>query len=379
MNILTSTFTAAQGGLSPLVDAPQRVMVGLSGGVDSAVAAHLLLEQGLQVEALFMKNWEEDDRAGYCAAAEDLADAQAVADRLGIRLHTVNFSSEYWERVFENFLQEYKALRTPNPDVLCNREIKFSAFLDHALALGADAMATGHYARITHDASGFHLRLAADAAKDQTYFLHLLNQAQLGRALFPLAALTKPEVRALARQLGLQPAAKKDSTGICFIGERRFREFLAAYLPMTPGPIETPEGLPLGEHQGLAFYTLGQRQGLGVGGVAGREGAWYVAAKDAARNALILVQNHDHPLLMTSALVIEPVHWIGGAPPALPFSCAARLRHRQPLQNCVVEAAEGGFRVQFSCPQRAVTPGQSVVFYFRDECLGGGVIEKIVN
>jgi tRNA-uridine 2-sulfurtransferase len=378
VNILTSTFTAAQGGQYLAPAAPQRVMVGLSGGVDSAVAAHLLLEQGLQVEALFMKNWEEDDRAGYCAAAEDLADAQAVADRLGIRLHTVNFSSEYWERVFENFLQEYKALRTPNPDVLCNREIKFSAFLDHALALGADAMATGHYARITHDASGFHLRLAADAAKDQTYFLHLLNQAQLGRALFPLAALTKPEVRALARQLGLQPAAKKDSTGICFIGERRFREFLAAYLPTTPGPIETPEGLPLGEHQGLAFYTLGQRQGLGVGGVAGREGAWYVAAKDAARNALILVQNHDHPLLVTSALVTGSVHWIGGAP-ALPFSCRARVRHRQPLQACVVEAVEGRFRAQFSCPQRAVTPGQSVVFYFRDECLGGGVIEKIVD
>jgi len=273
-------------------------MVGLSGGVDSAVAAHLLIGQGHRVEALFMKNWEEDDAPGYCAAAQDLADAAAVAGHLGIELHTVNFAAEYWERVFQYFLEEYRALRTPNPDVLCNREIKFRAFLDHALRLGADWIATGHYARVTRDAAGSHLRLGADPDKDQTYFLHLLDQHQLARTLFPLADLTKREVRSIARELGLPNAAKRDSTGICFIGERRFRDFLARYLPSDPGPIETPDGRLLGEHQGLAYYTIGQRQGLGIGGVWDTgEAPWFVAAKDAEANRLVVVQGGDHPRL----------------------------------------------------------------------------------
>ncbi len=363
----------------PSFASPKRIIVGLSGGVDSAVAAHRLLEQGHAVEALFMKNWEEDDRAGYCAAAEDLADAKAVAERLGIRLHTVNFATEYWDHVFETFLSEYRALRTPNPDVLCNKEIKFAAFLDHALGLGADGIATGHYARIEHDDRGYHLCRCADEDKDQTYFLHLLNQSQLARAVFPLHDLTKPQVRAIARELGLSNAAKKDSTGICFIGERRFRDFLAQYLPRESGPIETPDGVQLGEHQGLAYYTLGQRQGLGVGGVAGgRELPWYVAAKDTARNTLILVQDSQHPLLMSPGLDTLTPHWIAGqAPGATPFRCQCRLRHRQPLQDCEILSADpSGCRVRFSEPQRAVTPGQSIVFYHGDECLGGAVIER---
>jgi tRNA-specific 2-thiouridylase len=361
------------------IQSQPRVIVGLSGGVDSAVAAHCLLEQGHAVEGLFMKNWEEDDAEGYCAAAEDLADARAVSERLGIRLHTVNFATEYWDRVFADFLAEYEALRTPNPDVLCNKEIKFAAFLEHALGLGAKAIATGHYARVTRDAQGYHLHCCADASKDQTYFLHLLDQEQLAHALFPLADITKTEVRALARRLGLANAEKKDSTGICFIGERRFRDFLARYLPREPGPIETPEGLRLGEHQGLAYYTLGQRQGLGVGGVAiGREAPWYVAAKVREGNRLIVVQDSQHPLLMSMELDAIKPHWISGHPPApLPSRCLARLRHRQPLQPCELLSIDAdGCRVRFAEPQRAVTPGQSIVFYRESECLGGAVIER---
>jgi tRNA-specific 2-thiouridylase len=353
-------------------------MVGLSGGVDSSVAALLLLEQGYRVEGLFMKNWEEDDDAGYCAAAEDLADAQAVADRLGIPLHKVNFSAEYWDRVFAGFLAEYRAGRTPNPDVLCNKEIKFRAFLDHALGLGAHRIATGHYARVTRDAAGAHLRLGADPDKDQTYFLHLLDQGQLVRSLFPLGDLHKHQVRALARRAGFPTAGKKDSTGICFIGERRFRDFLARYVPREPGPIETPDGKVLGEHHGLAYYTVGQRKGLGVGGVAGTpELAWFVAGKDQARNALLVVQGHDHPLLLSDRLSACRLHWIGSHPPAEPpFDCHVRLRHRQALQPCTLERIEGAScLVRFDRPQRAVTPGQSAVVYLGDECLGGGVIE----
>ncbi|MBK1708803.1 tRNA 2-thiouridine(34) synthase MnmA [Marichromatium gracile] len=359
---------------------PERIIIGLSGGVDSAVAAHRLLEQGHQVEALFMKNWEEDDdpHGGYCAAAEDLADARAVAERLGIRLHTVNFATEYWDRVFEHFLAEYRALRTPNPDILCNREIKFAAFLEHALDLGAEAIATGHYARVEHGASGHRLCLCADANKDQTYFLHLLDQHQLAHTRFPLHDLSKPEVRAIARRLGLANAAKKDSTGICFIGERRFGEFLARYVDRTPGPIETPEGQVLGEHHGLAYYTIGQRQGLGIGGIAGGDEApWFVAAKDQEHNRLIVVQGKHHPLLMAGSLHAQPPHWIAGEPPAAaPFDCLARLRHRQPLQRCTVETlGPEGCRVRFAAPQRAVTPGQSIVFYQGEACLGGAVVE----
>jgi len=356
----------------------QRVIVGLSGGVDSAVAAHLLIEQGYQVEALFMKNWEEDDEPGYCAAAEDLADAEAVAERLGIRLHTVNFATEYWDRVFEHFLAEYRALRTPNPDVLCNKEIKFRAFLEHAQTLGAAKIATGHYARVTQDVEGVHLRLAADANKDQTYFLHLLDQVQLERALFPLADLIKADVRAIARRLGLANAEKKDSTGICFIGERRFGDFLARYLPRTPGPIMTPEGRVLGEHRGLAWHTIGQRQGLGIGGVTDADEApWFVARKDVARNALIVVQGADHPLLYAGHLVGEQLHWIAGRPPAAaPINCLCRLRHRQPLQRCTLVDFDGtSCQVRFDVAQRAITPGQSAVFYLDDDCLGGCVVK----
>lgn len=356
-----------------------RVMVGLSGGVDSAVAAHRLIEQGYQVEALFMKNWEEDDAPGYCAAAQDLADATAVAQRLGISLRTVNFATEYWDQVFEQFLAEYRALRTPNPDVLCNREIKFRAFLDFALGLGAAWIATGHYACVTHESDGCRLRLCADPNKDQTYFLYLLDQTQLSHALFPLANLTKPEVRTIAHRLGLGNAEKRDSTGICFIGERRFRDFLARYLPREPGPIETPDGCWLGEHQGLAYYTIGQRQGLGIGGIAGSpEAPWFVAAKDQSRNCLILVQGHDHPLLHSRSLAADRLHWIGGKPPGpLPFPCLARLRHRQPLQVCEIHTiGDTTCEVRFAQPQRAVTPGQALVFYSGDICLGGATVDR---
>jgi tRNA-specific 2-thiouridylase len=372
------------GERAVIVDSDRRivgeeVVVGLSGGVDSSVAALLLLEKGYRVQGLFMKNWEEDDDAGYCAAAEDLADARAVADRLGIRLHTVNFSSEYWDRVFARFLDEYSAARTPNPDVLCNKEIKFRAFLDHAIGLGAGRIATGHYARLTRDAAGPHLCLALDADKDQTYFLHLLDRRQLDRSLFPLGGLLKGQVRHLARSAGFPTAEKKDSTGICFIGERRFRDFLSRYLPKEPGPIQTPDGEPVGRHQGLAYYTIGQRQGLGIGGVSGgQEAPWFVAAKDRERNTLIVVQGHDHPRLMSDELVAGRLHWIAGeAPAGPPFACRARLRHRQPLQECRLDMIRGDqCRVRFSHPQRAVTPGQSVVFYHEDECLGGAVIER---
>lgn len=356
---------------------PETVMVGLSGGVDSSVAAALLVEQGYRVEALFMKNWEEDDADGHCAAAEDLADARAVARRLGIRLHAVNFAGEYWDLVFARFLAEYQAGRTPNPDVLCNREIKFRAFLDHALGLGASRIATGHYARVDASAAGRHLRLATDPDKDQTYFLHLLDQEQLAHSLFPLGGLYKTEVRDLARRLGLATAAKRDSTGICFIGERRFRDFLARYLPREPGPIETAEGLTIGQHQGLAYHTIGQRQGLGIGGLRGAaEAPWFVAAKDPGRNALIVVQGGDHPLLFSSEARIARVHWIAGTPPDLPLDCLARARHRQPLQGCTVLGYDQGHcRVRFRAPQRALAPGQALVLYRGDECLGGGVID----
>jgi tRNA-specific 2-thiouridylase len=354
------------------------VMVGLSGGVDSSVAALLLQEQGYRVEGLFMKNWEEDDDADYCAAAADLADAEAVAAKLDIPLHTVNFSTEYWDRVFAHFLAEYRALRTPSPDILCNKEIKFRAFADRALELGAQRIATGHYARAGRDELGWHLYLAADAGKDQTYFLHLLEQEQLGRSLFPLGALHKEQVRKLARRAGFPTAQKKDSTGICFIGERRFSDFLARYLPDDPGPAETPEGATIGEHRGLAYYTIGQRRGLGIGGVAGKaEAPWFVARKDAARNALILVQGHDHPLLMSRGLNASGLHWIAGEPPAAaPFDCRLRLRHRQPLQGCRITEIQGErCRVRFAQVQRAVAPGQAAVFYRGEECLGGATIE----
>ncbi|HWK54261.1 MAG TPA: tRNA 2-thiouridine(34) synthase MnmA [Hyphomicrobiales bacterium] len=355
-----------------------KIIVGMSGGVDSSVAALLLLEQGFQVEGLFMKNWDEDDGTDYCTALADLADAQSVCDRLGIRLHTASFAAEYWDQVFEHFLQEYRAGRTPNPDILCNREIKFKAFLDYALALGADHIATGHYARLARVESQVQLLKARDGNKDQSYFLSAVNEAQLARSLFPLGELDKPAVRALAQQHDLVTHAKKDSTGICFIGERRFRDFLQTYLPAQPGRIETPERQVLGEHHGLMYHTLGQREGLGIGGVkGGDEAPWYVAAKDLERNVLVVVQGNQHPLLYSDTLQVARMEWINAEHPALPLHCSAKTRYRQPDQRCeVIPVASGGCEVRFAAPQRAVTPGQQLVLYAGERCLGGGVIER---
>jgi tRNA-specific 2-thiouridylase len=354
-----------------------KVIVGMSGGVDSSVTAHLLLQQGYQVEGLFMKNWQESDAEVYCTAAEDFKDAEDVANLLGIKLHSINFAAEYWDRVFAHFLDEYRAGRTPNPDVLCNREIKFKAFLDYALALGAEHIATGHYAKVIKENNHFHMRLSSDEGKDQTYFLYMLGQKALSHTLFPLGDLTKDEVREIATQQKLPNHKKKDSTGICFIGERKFRDFLSQYLPANPGDIETTDGEYLGEHQGLMYYTLGQRQGLGIGGKQGsEEKPWFVAKKDLRRNRLIVVQGHDHPLLFSDALNCSQLHWVTGNPPTLPLSCHCRIRHRQALQACTIEPAEDGLlHITFPQPQRAVTPGQSIVFYLDDDCLGGGIIE----
>ncbi|MES9970960.1 MAG: tRNA 2-thiouridine(34) synthase MnmA [Candidatus Thiodiazotropha sp.] len=357
-----------------------RVIVGLSGGVDSSVAALLLQQQGYEVEGLFMKNWEEDDSAEYCSAAEDLADAQAVADCLNIRLHTVNFSSEYWDRVFAYFLAEYSAGRTPNPDVLCNREIKFKAFLEHAVDhLQASTIATGHYAAVTKDGEYYQLLRAADEDKDQTYFLYMLGQRALSHSLFPLAQLSKHQVREIAHEAGFPNHKKKDSTGICFIGERKFRDFLKRFLPAQPGDIEDPQGNVIGRHQGLIYYTLGQRQGLGIGGRRDSvEAPWFVAVKDIERNVLIAVQGHDHPLLMCNHLTVNQLHWVAGQPPAdVTLTCLARIRHRQPLQSCRISAGDNQrYQVEFDSPQRAATPGQSIVFYHNNRCLGGGIIEE---
>jgi len=353
-----------------------KVIVGLSGGVDSSVAALRLLEQGWQVEALFMKNWEEDDDEAYCNAAEDLADARAVAGVLGIRLHTINFASEYWDRVFAYFLDEYRAGRTPNPDVLCNREIKFKAFLDYALQLGADRIATGHYAGVHCGDAGCQLLRASDDNKDQTYFLYMLGQRALRHSLFPLYDLDKTEVRELAARAGFPNHKKKDSTGICFIGERRFRDFLARYLPANPGDIRTSDGQLIGRHQGLMYYTLGQRQGLGIGGVANApDEPWYVVDKDLERNVLTVAQGHDNPLLYRAQLTARQLHWVAGQPPAGPLRCAARCRHRQPLQACTASITDARLEVSFEHAQRALTPGQSVVLYDGQSCLGGGIID----
>ena len=362
----------------------QRIVVGLSGGVDSAVSAWLLKRAGHEVLGLFMKNWEGDDDDAYCSANVDFVDAAAVADVLGIEIEHVNFAAEYRDRVFAEFLREYRAGRTPNPDVLCNAEIKFKAFLDHALRLGADRIATGHYARVRERAGRFELLKGLDPLKDQSYFLHRLSQAQLGRTLFPVGELQKAEVRRIAAEIGLPNAQKKDSTGICFIGERPFREFLNRWLKHEPGPIRDEGGRTVGRHVGLSFYTLGQRQGLGIGGVkergAARGGAehapWYVASKDLQRNVLQVVQGHDHPALQSRALWADDVCWVAGrAPP--PGSYAAKSRYRQTDAGCLLALrAEGGIRLDFDAPQWAVTPGQSAVLYDGEVCLGGGVIQR---
>ncbi|MCX7897756.1 MAG: tRNA 2-thiouridine(34) synthase MnmA [Rhodocyclaceae bacterium] len=354
-----------------------RVIVGMSGGVDSSVAALLLKREGFEVVGLFMKNWEDDDTDAYCTSRQDLIDAAAAADVIGIPLEAVNFSAAYRERVFAEFLCEYEAGRTPNPDVLCNAEIKFRVFLDHALSLGADYIATGHYAQVRKFQGHYQLLKAEDGTKDQSYFLYRLTQEQLARTLFPLGSLYKREVREIARQAGLPNHAKKDSTGICFIGERRFREFLARYLPKTPGEIRRlDDGYLLGEHQGLAYYTIGQREGLKIGGVkGGSEAPWYVAKKDLARNILYVVQGHDHPALLRDRLVATKLSWIAGKPPHPHWVYAAKTRYRMPDAPCEIEYVDDErCEVAFAAPQWAVTPGQSVVLYESNVCLGGGVI-----
>ena len=358
-----------------------RVVVGLSGGVDSAVTAHLLKAQGYDVVGIFMKNWEDDDDSEYCSSNVDFVDAAAVADVIGIEIEHVNFAADYKDRVFAEFLREYQAGRTPNPDVLCNAEIKFKAFLDHAMRLGAEKIATGHYARVRERASRFELLKGLDESKDQSYFLHRLNQAQLSKTLFPIGELRKTEVRRIAEEIGLPNAKKKDSTGICFIGERPFREFLNRYISKEPGPIKDERGRTIGKHQGLSFYTLGQRQGLGIGGVkekgaqrgGGEHAPWFVARKDMEKNILWVVQGHEHPWLLSPALDADDVSWTSGAAPA-PGAYAAKTRYRQADAACMLRASTTGFRLDFADPQWAVTPGQSAVLYDGEVCLGGGVI-----
>ena len=383
----------------------RRVVVGMSGGVDSSVAAWLLKRDGHEVVGLFMKNWEDDDDDEYCSTRQDFIDAAAVADVLGIELQAVNFAAEYKERVFDEFLREYAAGRTPNPDVLCNAEIKFKAFLDHAIALGAQKIATGHYARVrwnpgdareaaeessayapdrarTREREGlFQLLRGVDASKDQSYFLHRLTQHQLARTLFPVGELQKTKVRAIAQEIGLPNAGKRDSTGICFIGERPFRAFLNRYLPMTPGPIRSTSGEEVGRHVGLAFYTLGQRKGIGIGGLRDGSGeAWFVARKEVASNTLWVAQGHDHPWLLSDRVLVQDAAWISGAPPIDGTRLAAKTRYRQNDAGCVIRTNhDGNFELEFDEPQWAVTPGQSAVLYRGEASLGGGVIVSSSN
>ena len=358
----------------------EKIIVGMSGGVDSSVAALLLKEKGFEVAGLFMKNWEEDDTENYCNATADLKDAEAVCETLQIPLHTVNFAAEYWDNVFSHFLEEYKNGRTPNPDVLCNREIKFKVFLEYAKHLGAQGIATGHYAKLKILDEQRILCKATDRNKDQSYFLYQLTQQQLQPAIFPLEQLTKPEVRKIAEQNHLITHKKKDSTGICFIGERRFKDFLSHYLPAQKGRIETPEGKYLGDHDGLMYYTIGQRQGLHIGGRKDSNGEpWFVAAKDLKNNRLIVVQGFNHSLLFAKQLIATHVHWISGEQPHIPFHCKAKIRYRQEDQLCTITTLEENHcNVQFEIPQRAITSGQSIVFYQGETCLGGAIIDRAI-
>ncbi|MGL4276786.1 MAG: tRNA 2-thiouridine(34) synthase MnmA [Morganella morganii] len=360
----------------------KKVIVGMSGGVDSSVSAYLLQQQGYQVTGLFMKNWEEDDDTEYCSAAADLADAQAVCDKLGIELLTINFAAEYWDNVFEHFLEEYKAGRTPNPDILCNKEIKFKAFLEYAAEdLGADYIATGHYVRRRDINGTTQLLRGLDSNKDQSYFLYTLSHDQVAQSLFPVGELEKPEVRRIAEQLGLITAKKKDSTGICFIGERKFRDFLARYLPAKPGPIMTVDGQEIGQHDGLMYHTLGQRKGLKIGGT--REGSdepWYVVDKDVENNILIVAQGHEHPRLMSAGLIAQQLDWVSREPLTQPMRCVVKTRYRQEDIPCTVTPlGDDKISVRFDNPVAAVTPGQSAVFYPDEVCLGGGVIEARIT
>ncbi|MEJ6001577.1 tRNA 2-thiouridine(34) synthase MnmA [Paucibacter soli] len=365
----------------------QRIVVGLSGGVDSAVSAWLLKQAGHEVVGIFMKNWEDDDDGEYCSSNIDFVDAAAVADVIGIEIEHVNFAADYKDRVFAAFLREYQAGRTPNPDVLCNAEIKFKAFLDHAMRLGAEKIATGHYARVREQGGQVQLLKGLDPLKDQSYFLHRLNQAQLAKTLFPVGELAKTEVRRIAEEIGLPNARKKDSTGICFIGERPFREFLNRYLAHQPGPIKDERGRKLGEHVGLSFYTLGQRQGLGIGGVkekgsprgGGQHAPWFVARKDMQSNTLYVVQGHEHPWLLSHGLIADDISWTGRPPVYGGFG--AKTRYRQADAACAFtpeSPAPGQFRLDFAQPQWAVTPGQSAVLYDGEVCLGGGVIAEAI-
>lgn len=355
-----------------------QIIAGLSGGVDSAVSALLLRQAGHDIAGMFMKNWEEDDRFGPCPAADDIEDVRAIGELLDIQVFTRNFARQYWNQVFEQFLAEYRAGRTPNPDILCNREIKFRIFLEHARELGAEKIATGHYVRTDCRDGRYRLLKGIDQDKDQSYFLYTLGQGQLAASLFPVGELKKNEVRQLARQAALPVHGKKDSTGICFIGERNFKNFLSEYIAPDPGGIKTADGELIGTHDGLAFYTLGQRGGLGIGGMSQASGEpWYVVGKDLATNTLVVAQGHDHPLLFTNALQAGALSWVAGEPPAVPFRGHAKVRYRQSDQPCHIESIDAGrAQVRFDQPQRAVTPGQHVVFYDGDECIGGGMIEN---
>ncbi|WP_100640773.1 tRNA 2-thiouridine(34) synthase MnmA [Alteromonas facilis] len=366
------------------VDAPntKKVIVGMSGGVDSSVSAYVLQQQGFQVEGVFMKNWEEDDNDEYCAAAEDLADAQAVADKLGIHLHTINFAAEYWDNVFEYFLEEYKAGRTPNPDIMCNKEIKFKAFLEFAAEdLGADFIATGHYVRRRFVDGKYQLLRGLDDNKDQSYFLYTLSHEHVAKTLFPIGDIEKPQVREIAAALGLVTHDKKDSTGICFIGERKFSEFLSQYLPAQPGPIVSAEGETLGEHQGLMYHTLGQRKGLHIGGLRDHgDEPWYVVDKDVATNTLIVGQGANHPRLFSQGLIAKQLHWVDRESHTTEMSVSVKTRYRQQdIPATLLPLANGDIQVMFNEPQKAVTPGQSVVIYQDEVCLGGGIIESYIR
>jgi tRNA-specific 2-thiouridylase len=356
-----------------------KIIVGISGGVDSSVTAMLLKEQGYEVEALFMKNWNDTSEDGACLWETDVEDAMMVCDKLDIPLNTVDLSADYWDKVFKNFLSEYKNGRTPNPDVLCNQEIKFKAFLEHATNLGAEKIATGHYARIHQQENTYQLLKGLDQNKDQSYFLCRLNQTQLEKSLFPIGELDKADVRQRAEQAGLITHDKKDSTGICFIGEQPFRQFLSRYIPPDPGNIKTTAGSTIGGHEGVFYYTLGQRQGLGIGGVKGASDApWYVVQKNIEENELIVAQDHDHPLLHSHGLTASSINWISGEIPEIPYKCQAKNRYRQADQSCTIEKIENDrCSVSFDSSQRAITPGQFIVFYKESVCLGGGIIDSV--